>query len=126
VAAPLALDSAKYLHDEAQVAALGQIVARQGDAKLSLIYGKAASYRGIALDDVAFELAEVEAGLGFLNGEVFPFVGEDVALFLDQVVHRRAGIGRGDHEVRQVGIELRDRAADRADKTERLHARAHH
>ncbi len=54
VAAPLALDSAKYLHDEAQVAALGQIVARQGDAKLSLIYGKAASYRGIALDDVAF------------------------------------------------------------------------
>ncbi|MGJ0454202.1 MAG: lytic transglycosylase domain-containing protein [Methylocystis sp.] len=54
VAAPLALDSAKYLQDEAQVAALGEVVARQGDAKLSLIYGKAASYRGIALDDVAF------------------------------------------------------------------------
>ncbi|MBG0802154.1 lytic transglycosylase domain-containing protein [Methylocystis sp. H4A] len=54
VAAPLALDSAKYLQDEAQVAALGEVIARQGDAKLSLIYGKAASYRGIALDDVAF------------------------------------------------------------------------
>lgn len=54
VAAPLALDGAKYLQDEAQVAALGDVIARQGDAKLSLIYGKAASYRGIALDDVAF------------------------------------------------------------------------
>ncbi|MBI1981403.1 MAG: transglycosylase SLT domain-containing protein [Methylocystis sp.] len=54
VAAPLALDGARYLQDEAQVAALGEIVARQGDAKLSLVYGKAASYRGIALDDVAF------------------------------------------------------------------------
>ncbi|HEY8126102.1 MAG TPA: lytic transglycosylase domain-containing protein [Methylocystis sp.] len=54
VAAPLALDSAKYSQDEAQVAALGEVVARQGDAKLSLIFGKAASYRGIALDDVAF------------------------------------------------------------------------
>ncbi|MBM3625024.1 MAG: lytic transglycosylase domain-containing protein, partial [Alphaproteobacteria bacterium] len=54
VAASLALDSAKYLRVEAQVAALGEIIARQGDAKLSLVYGKAASYRGIALDDVAF------------------------------------------------------------------------
>jgi soluble lytic murein transglycosylase len=54
VAAPLALDGARYLSDEAQVAALGEVIARQGDAKLSLIYGKAASYRGIALDDVAF------------------------------------------------------------------------
>jgi soluble lytic murein transglycosylase len=54
IAAPLALDSAKYLQDEAQVAALGEVVARQGDAKLSLVFGKAASYRGIALDDVAF------------------------------------------------------------------------
>ncbi|MGJ0514110.1 lytic transglycosylase domain-containing protein [Methylocystis sp.] len=54
VAAPLALDGAKYLQDEAQVAALGEVIARQSDAKLSLIYGKAASYRGIALDDVAF------------------------------------------------------------------------
>lgn len=54
VAAPLALDGARNLTDEAQVAALGEVVARQGDAKLSLVYGKAASYRGIALDDVAF------------------------------------------------------------------------
>lgn len=54
IAAPLALDGAKYLQDHAQVAALGEVIARQGDAKLSLVYGKAASYRGIALDDIAF------------------------------------------------------------------------
>jgi soluble lytic murein transglycosylase len=54
IAAPLALDGARYLQDESQVAALGEIVTRQGDARLSLIYGKAASYRGVALDDVAF------------------------------------------------------------------------
>ncbi len=54
IAAPLSLDSARYLPEESQVAALGEVIARQGDAKLSLIYGKAASYRGIALDDVAF------------------------------------------------------------------------
>ncbi|MEF3365685.1 lytic transglycosylase domain-containing protein [Methylocystis sp. 9N] len=54
IAAPLALDGAKYLQDPTQVAALGAVIARQGDAKLSLVYGKAASYRGIALDDLAF------------------------------------------------------------------------
>lgn len=54
IAAPLALDAAKSLKDAAQVAALGDVVTRQRDAKLSLIYGKQASYRGVALDDVAF------------------------------------------------------------------------
>jgi soluble lytic murein transglycosylase len=54
VAAPLALDSAKTMKDARQVAALGEIVAAQRDAKLSLLFGKAASYRGIPLDDLAF------------------------------------------------------------------------
>lgn len=54
IAAPLALDAAKYLGDPQHVAALGNVVARLGDAKLSLIYGKQASYRGVALDEVAF------------------------------------------------------------------------
>ncbi|PPD40531.1 MAG: lytic transglycosylase, partial [Methylocystis sp.] len=54
IAAPLALDAAKNMRDAAQVAALGEIVARQQDAKLSLIFGKGASYRGVPLDDVAF------------------------------------------------------------------------
>ena len=54
IAAPLALDAAKRLESDAQVAALGDVVVRQRDAKLSLILGKSASYRGVALDDVAF------------------------------------------------------------------------
>ncbi|MGE5369961.1 MAG: lytic transglycosylase domain-containing protein [Chloroflexota bacterium] len=54
VAAPLALDAAKYMEDTKQIAALGEAIASQRDAKLSLIFGKAASYRGIPLDDVAF------------------------------------------------------------------------
>jgi soluble lytic murein transglycosylase len=54
IAAPLALESAKMLSDAGQVAALGDVIAKQRDAKLSLIFGKSASYRGIPLDDVAF------------------------------------------------------------------------
>ncbi|MGJ0391548.1 MAG: transglycosylase SLT domain-containing protein [Methylocystis sp.] len=54
VAAPLAFDAAKNMTNPAQVAALAHVVAKQRDAKLSLIFGKSASYRGIPLDDVAF------------------------------------------------------------------------
>lgn len=54
VAAPLATEAAKRLQSEVQVAALGEVAKRQRDAKLSLILGKLASYRGVALDDVAF------------------------------------------------------------------------
>lgn len=54
IAAPLALDTAKNMADAKQVAALGQVIANQHDAKLSLIFGKSASYRGVPLDDVAF------------------------------------------------------------------------
>lgn len=54
IAAPLALESAKHMSDEKQVAALGEVISRQRDAKLSLVFGKSASYRGVPLDDVAF------------------------------------------------------------------------
>lgn len=54
IAAPLALDAAKNISDAQQVAALGDVIARQRDAKLSLVFGKSASYRGVPLDDVAF------------------------------------------------------------------------
>ncbi|BDV35315.1 lytic transglycosylase domain-containing protein [Methylocystis iwaonis] len=54
VAAPLALDAAKNMSDIAQVAALGEVVSKQRDAKMSLVFGKSASYRGVPLDDVAF------------------------------------------------------------------------
>ena len=54
IATQLALDAAKSLADVRQVAALGAVIERQHDAKLSLTFGKSASYRGVALDQVAF------------------------------------------------------------------------
>jgi soluble lytic murein transglycosylase len=54
IAAPLALDAAKNMSDAQQIAALGEVIARHRDAKLSLVFGKSASYRGVPLDDVAF------------------------------------------------------------------------
>ena len=54
IAAPLALDAAKTMTDAAQVAALGETIAARRDAKLSLVFGKSASYRGVPLDDIAF------------------------------------------------------------------------
>ncbi|WP_036282913.1 lytic transglycosylase domain-containing protein [Methylocystis sp. ATCC 49242] len=54
IAAPLALEAAKNVADPKHVAALGEVIASQRDAKLSLIFGKSASYRGVPLDDVAF------------------------------------------------------------------------
>jgi soluble lytic murein transglycosylase len=53
-ATTLAMEAAKHLAGEDQLAALGQTVARAHDAKMSLTLGKLASYRGVALDDVAF------------------------------------------------------------------------
>ncbi len=54
IAAPLALDAAKNFQDEQQIVALGEVIAKHQDAKLSLVYGKSASYRGVALDHIAF------------------------------------------------------------------------
>ncbi len=52
----LTVDLARRIEDETQIAALGQILARAKDARGALMVGKLASYRGIALDDVAFPL----------------------------------------------------------------------
>lgn len=54
IAGPLAIDAAKTLTDSRQVAALGAAIERRRDAKLSLVFGKQAGYRGFALDHVAF------------------------------------------------------------------------
>ena len=54
IAAPLALDAAKYLERHEHVAALGEVITKLRDAKLALLFGKQASYRGVALDEVAF------------------------------------------------------------------------
>ena len=50
----LATDAMKNLADEAQLAALGEVVQRAGDAHLSLAMGRLAAHRGVALDDLAF------------------------------------------------------------------------
>ena len=52
----LTVDLARSLDDETQIAALGHILARAKDARGTLMVGKLASQRGIALDDVAFPM----------------------------------------------------------------------
>jgi soluble lytic murein transglycosylase len=54
IATALAYDAARKLEGEGQLAALANVAARQRDAKISLIVGKLASNRGVAVDDAAF------------------------------------------------------------------------
>ncbi len=52
--ASLAVEAAQHLSDETQVVALADVVAKQRDAHLSLMIGKLAGQRGIALEHLAF------------------------------------------------------------------------
>jgi len=54
LAIPLAADAARNLGNPAQVAALGEIVAEEKDAHLSLMVGKLAAQRGILLNQLAY------------------------------------------------------------------------
>jgi len=54
LAAPLVIEAAGHLADEAQVAALASLVAKQRDAHLSLSVGKIISQRGMPVDALAF------------------------------------------------------------------------
>jgi len=54
LATPLVTEAVRNLDDEAQVAALASVVAKQRDAHVSLTVGKLASQRGIAIDTLAF------------------------------------------------------------------------
>lgn len=54
LAAPLVIEAATHLADEAQVAALASLVAKQRDAHLSLSVGKIISQRGMPVDALAF------------------------------------------------------------------------
>ena len=54
LAAPLVIEAARHLADEAQVAALASLVAKQRDAHLSLNFGKIVSQRGMPIDELAF------------------------------------------------------------------------
>jgi soluble lytic murein transglycosylase len=53
-ARPLAIDAARSYRDEAQLAALAQVVQSQRDALASVAIGKLATERGFALDESAF------------------------------------------------------------------------
>ncbi len=46
LARPLAIDAARTLGDEAQIAALAEVVAKAGDARTTLLVGKTATSRG--------------------------------------------------------------------------------
>jgi soluble lytic murein transglycosylase len=54
LAASLVFEAARHLADEAQVAALASLVARQRDAHLSLNVGKIISQRGMPIDTLAY------------------------------------------------------------------------
>ena len=54
IALPLALDIGRDETSDAQVEALGEVLARNRDAWAALSVGKAATQRGLALDDAAF------------------------------------------------------------------------
>ncbi len=53
-AAPLALEAARAIDDEAQIAALAEVMARARNAGVTLSIGKIASQRGFPLDEPAF------------------------------------------------------------------------
>lgn len=54
LATALAVEAARHLTDERQVAALANVIARQQDAHVSLTIGKFASQRGMPIDTLAF------------------------------------------------------------------------
>ncbi len=56
LATSLSVESVQHLEDRAQIAAIANIVAKQQDAHLSLMIGKLAGHRGIALEHLAFPL----------------------------------------------------------------------
>ncbi|HYA74976.1 MAG TPA: lytic transglycosylase domain-containing protein, partial [Roseiarcus sp.] len=56
LATPLAEAGAERWRDEAQIAALAQVVAAHGDATASVEFGKIATERGFALDETAFPI----------------------------------------------------------------------
>jgi len=54
LAAPLALEAARTLDDESQLAALSAVIARARDARTTLMVGKLGGQRGFLLDEAAF------------------------------------------------------------------------
>ncbi len=61
LATPLAMESARTMEDEAQLAALGAVAARARDARTTLMVGKLGGQRGFLLDETAFPIFGVPA-----------------------------------------------------------------
>ena len=53
-ATSLAFSAARIWSDESQIAALGRVLARRGDARTNVTFGKLATERGFAIDETAF------------------------------------------------------------------------
>ncbi len=60
-AVPLAYSAAQNWSDESQIAALAEVLARRGDARTNVTFGKLATERGFPVDDVAFPTSGLPA-----------------------------------------------------------------
>src|SRR5712692_7180790 len=58
------------------------------------------------LDHLWRQVADLKMGMSGLDGKIRPGVLEQLALTLHLIPQLSAGIGRGHHEVRQLGIEF--------------------
>jgi soluble lytic murein transglycosylase len=67
MAATLATESVKTMTDEAQIAALADVAARAGDARVTLAIGKTAIQRGLRLDEAAYPTFGIPAFEPALN-----------------------------------------------------------
>jgi soluble lytic murein transglycosylase len=74
LAQALAIETTRNLGDEAQVAALADVVARSGDAGATLTIGKLATQRGHLLDETAFPTFGIPAFSPLGNSAALPIV----------------------------------------------------
>ncbi|MBN9082717.1 MAG: lytic transglycosylase domain-containing protein [Rhizobiales bacterium] len=70
----LTMELARTLEDKAQIAALADVTRRGDDARATLIVGKLASQRGVALDDIAFPTFGVPAFTPLARSADLPIV----------------------------------------------------
>ncbi|MDB5508426.1 MAG: Lytic transglycosylase [Hyphomicrobiales bacterium] len=74
LAQTLAVETTRALDDEAQMAALADVVARSGDARATLVIGKLATQRGHTVDETAFPTFGIPAFEPFGGSAALPVV----------------------------------------------------
>ena len=74
LAVPLVYAAAKTFEDPAQMAALADVVVKDRDAKVALMFGKFASQHGFPIDDLAFPTYGIPAFTAFANSASLPVV----------------------------------------------------